>query len=244
MDDRIAATLPAPAATATRPRTAVRPPRHDLYARIHKALRLALADALGRVGRLDTDDEPEVRTTAAAVRDLVALCRLHLDKEEKFIHPALDAAIPGGAGRTAREHDDHLRAFDRLETGVRAVLGATGAGRTAAAGRLYRDLALFAAENFVHMHGEEVDNNAVLWATYSDDEIAGIERRLVASIAPDEMNAVLRWMVPAMSPAERAAFLASLRAKLPPPAFAGVMSEAIGELDAEAKRKLLRALGA
>ena len=157
---------------------------------------------------------------------------------------SLEAAIPGSAGRTARDHDDHLRAFDRLESGVRAVERSTGERAAAAASRLYRDLALFAAENLVHMHGEEVDNNAVLWATLSDEEILAIERRLVASIAPESMGRILRWMAPAMTPAERGTFFANLRSKLPPGAFAAVMSDVIGELDGEAKRKLLQALGA
>lgn len=231
----------AQAAPQSRPHA--RPSRHDIYALIHKALRLALSHTLVRVGRLDTDDERDVRSAAVAVRELVALCRMHLDKEERFVHPALEAAAPGSTRRTASEHHDHLRAFERLESALRAVELTTGPARAAAAALLYRSLALFAAENFVHMHGEEVDNNAVLWAAYSDDEIAAIERRIVASIAPAEMAAVLRPMAPAMSPAERAAFFANLRAKLPPPAFATVMNEVIGELDTEAKRKLLRALG-
>jgi hypothetical protein len=93
------------------------------------------------------------------------------------------------------------------------------------------------------MHGEEVDNNALLWATYSDDEIAAIERRIVGSIAPEQMLGVLRWMAPAMTPAERGTFFAGLRTKLPPTAFAGVMAEVLAALDPEAKRKLLQALG-
>jgi len=224
-------------------RHASRAPRHDIYALIHKALRLAMSDVLGRVGRLDAEDDVDVRATAAAVREMIGLCRMHLDKEEKFVHPALEAAVPGGAGRTAREHDDHLRAFDRIEVGLRALERAAGTGRVAAAARLYRDLALFVAENFVHMHGEEVDNNALLWATCSDDEIAAIERRIVGSIAPEQMLGVLRWMAPAMTPAERGTFFAGLRTRLPPPAFAGVMADVLAALDPEAKRKLLQALG-
>jgi hypothetical protein len=231
------------AARASASRRLPRTPRRDIYALIHKALRLAMADALARVGRVDAGDDDDVRAVAIAVRELLALCRMHLDKEEKFVHPALDAAVPGGAGRTAREHDDHLRAFDRLEAGLRALERSAGAGRAAAAARLYRELALFVAENLEHMHGEETDGNALLWAAYGDDEIAAIERRIVASIAPEQMIGVLRWMAPAMTPAERAAFFGELRGKLPPPAFAGVMTEVLAALDADAKRKLLQSLG-
>lgn len=232
---------PAPPAT---PRAAARTPRHDLYALIHKALRAAMADALVRLGRLDTDDDAEVRTAAAAVRDLVALCRMHLDKEEQYVRPALEAAIPGSAARTSRDHDDHLRAFDRLEAGVRALERATGERAVLSAARLYRDLALFMADNLVHMHGEETDNNAVLWALLDDDGILAIEKRIIASIAPPQMAATLRWLAPAMTPAERARFFANLRAKLPPAAFAATMADVLPYLDAHARRRLLQALPA
>jgi len=229
------------ATPAAGPRRLPRGPRHDLYALIHKALRLAMIDVLGRLGRLDTGDD-DARAAALSVRELLGLCRMHLDKEEEFVHPALDAAVPGSAGRTAREHDDHLRALERLEAGVRALERSAPTARAAAGARLYRDLALFIAENFVHMHGEEVDNNAVLWASYDDEEIAAIERRIVGSIAPEQMSGVLRWMAPAMTPAERGRFFAQLRGKLPPPVFAGVMNEVLATLDAAEKQKLLRAL--
>lgn len=233
------------AAAATHPRSqrGARAQRHDLFALIHKALRLALTDTLARVGRLDTDDESEVTSMTLALRETIALCRMHLEKEEAFVHPALEAAAPGSTRRTATEHRDHLHALDRLESALSAVVRSAGAARAAAAAALYRRLALLAAESFVHMNGEEVADNAVLWAAYSDDDIAAIERRIVASIAPAEMITVLNRMAPAMNPSERAKFFANLRAKLPPPAFAAAMNEVIGELDADAKHKLLRALG-
>lgn len=230
-------------APAPRVRPDAHAPRRDIYTLIHKAVRFALADTLVRIGRLDTNDARDVWSAAVAVRELVALCRTHLEKEEAFVHPALEAVAAGTARRATTEHGDHLRALTRLETNLRAVEGSVGAARVAAAACLYRRLALFAAENFVHMHGEEVENNPVLWAAYGDDEITAIERRIVASIAPADMHAVLRRMAPAMSPAERATFFADLRAKLPPPTFAAVMNEVIGELDAAAKEKLLRSLG-
>ena len=69
----------APTVTSARAPAApsqTRAPRHDLYAQIHKALRLAMVDTLTRVGRLDADDEAEVKAAVAAVRDLVSLCRM------------------------------------------------------------------------------------------------------------------------------------------------------------------------
>lgn len=233
----VASVMPAPRRT----RVALTP-RPDVFAFVHKALRLATTDALTRVGRLDSNDDGDVRAAALSVRELVELGRVHLASEERHVRPVLEAALPGASGRTARDHDDQLRAFDRLEADVRAVERATGPRASVAAHRLYRDLALFAAESFVHMHGEEVDDNAVLWGALDDGELAALERRLLAADDPAQQALLLRWLAPALTPAERAAFFARVRAKLTPPAYAVVMSDVLAQLDRGAKRKLLHAL--
>jgi len=61
--------------------------------------------------------------------------------------------------------------------------------RAALAQRLYRHLALFIGENLQHMQVEETENNAALWALYSDDELAAIHDRLLASVPPKKW----RW---------------------------------------------------
>jgi hypothetical protein len=78
---------------------------------------------------------------------------------------------------------------------------------------------LFIAENLQHMHEEETANNAVLWAEYTDAELASIQDRLVASIEAEEMAQVMRWMAPSITPEERAMLFGALRAKAPAEAF-------------------------
>jgi hypothetical protein len=222
---------------AVAPRAAV--PRHDIYAHIHKALRMHMGDTLVAVGRMDAADAGDVAAAAEQVRELVEVCRAHLDKEETWLHPAMEARAPGSSGRAAHDHRDHLQAFARLEADLAAVVAGGGA---AAARLLYRDLGLFVAENLVHMHAEEIDNNAVLWGAYSDDEIRAIEATIVASLSPAETTTVMRWMVPAMNPAERAAMLGGMKAHAPEPAFRHVLATASPHLTAGEWRKLADAL--
>jgi hypothetical protein len=65
------------------------------------------------------------------------------------------------------------------------------------------------------MHAEETENNAVLWEHYSDAELAGIHRTILASVGPQLMNENLRALAPAVTPSERAALLSRLRAGQP-----------------------------
>ena len=214
-------------------------PRVDLYAPIHKALRLFMIDTLGRVGWLDVSDAAEVSTTLAQVQGLLDLCRSHLEHENAFVHTALEARRPGATLRIAGEHEEHMDAIAALEGDAAALRALPTA---AAAHRFYRHLALFVADNFEHMNVEETAHNAALWATYSDQELLAIEQRLVASIEPAEMAVVLRWMVPAMAPAERAEMLRAMQQEMPVQAFQGVLDVVRPQLNDTAWGKLARAL--
>jgi hemerythrin-like domain-containing protein len=217
--------------------------RYDIYLQIHKGLRSFMMHTLEQLGRMDAWDECETAEVLAQLRALLGLCRLHLEKENRFLHVAMEARRPGSTAKIALEHVHHQRSIESLEAAAREVERAAGAARAEAALRLYRALALFVAENFEHMHVEESANNAVLWEDYEDDELEAIERALVASVAPEEMAAVARWMLPAMSAPERAAKLADMRPAMPPRAFAGILAMLKAQLSERDWYKLGTALG-
>lgn len=217
-------------------------PRVDLYADIHKALRAVMCETLLRVGRTDATDADETRSTLAVVRDLLAMCRAHVDKENRYVHPAIEARATGVSARIALEHDEHLQAIADLEEDVQVVEVTAVRSRAAALMRLYRHLSLFVAENFEHMIVEETSHNAALWAHYSDAELSGIHERILASIPPAEMTTVLRWMVPSVDATSRTQLFAGMRAQLPPEAFDGILGLAKSSLQPRDVAKLERSL--
>ena len=155
------------------------------------------------------------------------------------MHPAIEARCPGTTERIGDEHAEHLDAMAALEAEAAALRALPSAG---AALRLYRHLARFVGENFLHMHVEESAHNSALWAAYSDAELLEIHQRILASIDPAEMALVLRWMVPAMSPAERAALLGEMQTQMPPEAMRCVLEIVRPHLDDSAWGKLAHAL--
>lgn len=217
-------------------------PRFDLYSGIHKALRAIMADTLLALGRMDPADETEVAQVTERVLQLLGFCGSHLAHENAFVHPAIEVRAPGGSERIAHEHEEHERHISELSRQVAQLQVAPLAGRAGAAQALYRELALFIAGNFQHMHVEETAHNAVLWARYTDAELAALHDALVGSIPPDEMMQVARWMVPFMNAPERALMLADVRAKAPPPAFAAVLEVVRPHLSAREWDKLAQAL--
>jgi len=230
------------ATTRPQPQSPATAPRHDLYARVHKGLRVFMGDTLAAVGRMDPADADDAAAALGQLRLLLELCQSHLEHENRFLHTAMEARRPGSAARTDEDHVGHEEAIDELTAEIGAVERATGAARTAAAHRLYLRLATFVAENLAHMHVEETANNAVLWACYTDDELLAIEHALVAAIPPQKMGAFLRWMLPSMSHAERVAMLSGMRQGAPAEAFAGVLGLTRAYVPARDWAKLAAAL--
>lgn len=222
---------------ATQPATTVQP-RLDFYAGIHKALRLFMTDTLVRTGSTDPRDTTAVEATLGQVEGLLAGCEAHLEKENAYVHPLLEAAVPGSASRIAAEHVEHMEAIASLRDLTGLVRHASEPRRAAAMQRLYLALAHFVAENFLHMEIEETQHNAVLWAHYSDPELNAQHDRLLAGIEPGEMMALLGWFLPALSAPERAGMLGGMRAGAPAEVFGAVMGLARDRLDGTAFGRL------
>lgn len=222
---------------------ATRTPRYDLYAHIHKGVRLLLGDTLTRAGRVDADDPGAVVELVAQVERLADFCAAHLEHENAFVHPALERAAGGSSLRIAAEHVEHAHDIDALRAQARALVACEPGRRAAACHALYHALSLFTAHNLAHMLIEETEHNAVLWAHYDDAQIAAIEARIVAHLSPAVSMEAMRWMIPALAPSERLALLRGMQAQAPAPAFEAVLAlarELLGDTDWAA---LARGLG-
>jgi len=217
--------------------------RPHLYTGIHKALRAFMTDTLLGLGRMDVEDDLDFAQGCQRVAQLLDVLQAHLEHENRFVHPAIEARAQGGSLAVADEHEGHERAILRLVRAVADLMACARPARPAATLALYRQLALFLAHNFEHMHEEETAHNRVLWQCYTDAELAGVHDALVASIPPHEMMVVARWMVPYMSPAERTAMLSDMQQHAPAPVLAAVLAQVQPHLTQPEWTKLMRSLG-
>lgn len=216
--------------------------RHDIYAGIHKALRMFMFDTLPRVGSADSADAECLKDTLAQLRSLLAFCAGHLQHENEFVHAAMEARRPGSTAEIAGDHVHHLQELAQLRSLSDAVEHAAPADSARAMARLYRELTLFVAHNLTHMDIEETRHNAVLWETHTDQELAGIEQAIVASLPAEESALSMRWMIPAMSHAERVATLSGAQAHAPAEVFKGLLGIARANLSAREWSALAAAL--
>jgi hypothetical protein len=217
--------------------------RFNIYTLIHKGLRACMSETLVSVGRLDPNDMTEIAAAVGQVRGLIEFAREHLEHEERWIHPALEARRPGSSAESRDDHSRHLESLASLDSSARALERSEGGERAPMALRLYRQLALFIAENFEHMHVEETENHATLAAYYSEQEVIELHDRLVAAVKPASMMIALRWLVPASSAPERAAMLNGMQHSAPPAAFAAVLELVRSHLSAREWAKLGAAIG-
>jgi hypothetical protein len=201
-----------------------------------------MSDTLAVVGRMDTNDEHDVAAALEQTRSLVAVLTIHLQDENRFVHAAMEARRPGSAAHTARDHVEHECALAELKSMIDAVESTGGAERAKLAFSLYARLALLVAENLVHMHVEERENMAVLWAEYSDEELGAIERRIVASVPPAMMATAARWFMAGLNHSERVGWFQGMRRGAPPAVFEGMLAIARGNLSARDWTKLASAL--
>lgn len=220
-------------------------PRLDIYAGIHKGLRAMMMDTLADVGRVDVHDTAGLHAVCERVLALGDACTSHLEHENHFVHPAMEAKHPGSTAQVAAEHKNHLAAIAELcATAHTLRMAGNVQVQLHVMQALYRKLALFVAENFVHMHAEELEHNPLLWASYSDEELQALEGRIAASLSPAQHLLFMRWMVPAIAPAERTALLAGLRAAAPATVLAAVLSAVQPHLGQRDWNQLTSALAA
>nr|WP_214699297.1 ester cyclase [Variovorax paradoxus] len=232
-------------ATASTTATAIDTPaaRFDIYAQVHKGLRACMAATLVEVGRMDCGDDQAVKWVLDRLDQLLDWCVGHLQKENQFVHPAIEARDPAASLRMAGEHAHHDASIAQLRDDADRLSRAGGAARESAATRLYRQLAVFVADNLAHMDTEESVNNAILWAGYTDAELAELHAAIVAATSPSQLAVDVRWITPHLSPSELAALMRGLQASMPPEVFAGVAGMVGPHLPPQGRRWLAFELG-
>lgn len=217
---------------------------HNFYAPVHKGLRLALTHLLTRLGVCDASCSQGLETLLDDLRTQLALSEHHLANEDTEVHTALEARAPGATARLVQDHDHHRHTFGELEGMIRDVERAPHTAKPALLHRLYLRFSVFVADDFAHMAEEEQLMLPILQSLFSDEELMGIEDRIMSHLTPQEMVAFGRMIIPAAGPAERIAMLSGLRANAPAEAFEAILELAARPtLAADEFNHLLQGLG-
>ncbi len=147
--------------------------KEDLFYAIHKAIRLASARLLIRLGATDPGDETALMETLGAFEAHLDLGLSHLTYENHAIHTAIEERVRGGSEHAGEDHDHHLQSFAELRVMAQDVIAAAPVNRPRLLRRLCQRFALFMADDLTHMNEEETELQPLIEAHFSADEIVG-----------------------------------------------------------------------
>jgi len=213
--------------------------RLDLYRNVHKGIRVMLADLVREAGRADFTDPAGLEQLRTHAREVFELLESHAHTEDRFMMPLLATHDSALAKEFAAAHGEQEALLPSLLAGLDLI----DAAAPDAAERGHTFVLRFsrlAGDLLMHMADEELEINAALWKSMTDEELGQVERELVSSIPPDKMAKYLRYMLPAMNRFERVTFLGHL----PPPVFEFVRALAGEVLTADENARLEQDLGA
>ena len=216
------------------PSTLRAPGRVDLFGNIHKGIRLALTDLLGRMGNAVFADPATEARIVAQLDEVVTFCEDHRTHEDRLVLPVLGERLHGTLDSVHAAHacqPVHVAELRALADALRTA----SEDRKQLVGRtLYLHFSTFAAELLLHMAEEERVIQPLLERSFSDDELSAIQGELIASLTPAEKMRAAPWLLRGTNRVERALFLRGVAATAPRAVvdvFLGVARGVLSETD-------------
>jgi len=200
-------------------------PRVDLFAVIHKMLRVSIFDTAALIARADFTDPTERRATLDKFDETFAFLTEHHQHEDLHVMPVLTAVAPDVAQGMETDHSDLDRSLENLERVAASVRQADAGAALRLGAELHLAFSVFLGDYLKHMASEEVGVNAALWEHLSDDALVGVRAKLQGAIPPARFAEWFAYMVPAMNVQERIGVLTGIKLNAPPAAF-----EALGDV--------------
>lgn len=203
------------------------------YAASHKGLRNALGRFQLQAGAADYADPASVAALRQRGAEVELLLTHHLLAENRFFLAPLRARDEAGARHDLDEHER----LEELQGRMFAALAGLDPSAGPAQGRaLYLLVTEFHASYLQHILHEERVTEPLLFARFTEDEVARFSADLVAAVELPVLVASLRYILPAQPVPESRALLARLRGA---PFYPLVVEALRADLDADALDALL-----
>ena len=218
--------------------------RYNPFQLIHKGLRAMLYDAALSLQQTYFADVESAENALQKVEAVLRQFEGHAHHEDTFIMPAIEKYDVKLAEEFEKEHVEDNALGSRLKTLVNIFRSCElPAERLEAGSAIARAFVEFMVFNLEHMAKEEMLLNAALWEHYADEEIIGIQQRLVASIPKEELASGSKWMLRGINNMEVSAWLKEVQNSAPPVLFAALVGLAKTELPIARFEQIEKLLG-
>jgi len=185
-------------------------------------------------------DYDEAEIAIKKLRQTIDILEEHAAHEDHFVLPAIQQYEPSLADAFASEHEEDHALSEKLRGLLTVYNHAVRIEVKIETGQaINRAFVGFLIFNLEHMDKEETVLNKVLWRYYSDDELIGINRRIVSVVPQRELEITTTWMMRGLSNLEISDWLKAVEKNAPEPLFAELFNIAERELSPGRFRKVL-----
>ena len=132
--------------------------------------------------------------------------------------------MPGITKSFEENHEDDERLFDRMrELGSQIEAAGDNDQRVDLGNQLYGIFNTYIADYLGHLDREEAELEQALWDHFTDQELADIDHKLMASIPPERMAVWVNVIGKTWNASELTEIMAGMKQSAPPEAFAGML---------------------
>jgi len=218
--------------------------RFDLYAPVHKGIRLALSGLCYQAGSVDSTESEKVNAFVEEFRRVVIILESHSRDEDAHINESYEKYAPDTLHELEAEHEGLEQKLEKLHELVNQL--ELNKSRPDQQEKIWhqigKDLNRFTAEYFTHLEREEGPGMKALWENLTDGQLKVISVNIRSSIPPHAMAIFMHYMIPAISHKERFEMLSDIKKFAPKEAYEGMSKLAESRLDAQSWKQLQAAL--
>ncbi|CAH2713112.1 hypothetical protein BACCIP111895_00245 [Neobacillus rhizosphaerae] len=218
--------------------------RFDLYAPVHKGIRLALSGLCYQAGSVDSSDDERVKSFVEEFRQVAIILEAHSRDEDANINESYEKFAPEILAQLEDEHGALEQGFEHLIELVNQLElnKKNPIEHQKIWYQIGKDLNRFTADYLNHLQSEEGPGMKVLWENLTDDELKVISINIRSSIPPQTMAIFMHYMIPTISHLERVEMFGDMKRFAPKEAYAGMLSLAESRLDQKSWVQLQTAL--
>ena len=161
--------------------------RFNLFNQIHKGLRALLYNTAISIQHTEFLQADQARETFDKVKKTLWVFNSHAHAEDELLFPLLQTFAPDIVMDFEQQHQRDHELSESLRLIVHSYSFATDSSAKLKCGILLQQaFDEFTAFNLHHMSREETIINEALWQHYADQDIAAIEKTIVASLPPEK----------------------------------------------------------
>jgi hypothetical protein len=193
-----------------------------------------LYDAAMILQHTDFIHEESVRSCFDKLEKVVAVFDGHAITEDEMVFPVIQNIAPDIVEDFESQHvTDHRLSHELLNLMLTYDYAKTVASKLQCGIKVQIAFQEFIAFNLQHMNKEETVINEILWNSFADEAIMGIEQQIVAKQDPSKAEFVMRWMLKGINDMELIFWLEKVKKFAPPVVLEGLYTLAEQELSTE-----------